>query len=309
MIDFREIYENLSNQVAGNQRKIPVNSCVEVFFGYSNDGNLRLSFLTNTLPPLIESTSILKVVQGREGKESCWTSFDLLSAELKDAYFSFCENMIESVIGVNDEAMALSILKRRFFTWKKLFQKTSERDVSKEKLLGLFGELLVLKSILAPKYGINTAIIAWGGPDLQSKDFTVDDTWYEVKTIGANSDSIHISSITQLSSNLPGHLIVVQAEAVSPESEYGYSMIDVIKEILIKITDETIENTLIRKIQNIGIDVFGKETAVRFDIKSISSYAVSDDFPRITEISVPFPEITDVHYSISKAAISRFLEG
>ena len=309
MINFRKIYENLSDQMVGNQKKIVVDSCIEVFFGYSFNGNLRLSFLSKTVPPIIESTSILNVVQGRENKDTYWTSFDLLNIDLKEAYFSFCENLIESVVGIENESVALGVLKRRFTTWKKLFQKASERDVPKEKLMGIFGELLVLKEIVAPKYGIKTAIRAWGGPNLQSKDFTVNDTWYEVKTIGANSDSIHISSLTQLSSNIPGHLIVVRAEAVSPEFNGNcFSIIDIIKQILLLVPEEAVENTLISKIQGTGIDVFGKEASIKFVTKTITSYTVSDYFPRITDANVPHPEITDVHYVINRTAISRFAE-
>ena len=309
MIDFREIYENLSDQMAGNQKKIAIDSCIEVFFGYSFDGNLRLSFLSKTNPPTIESTSILNVIQGCENKVTYWTSFDLLNIDLKEAYFSFCENLIDSIIGIQNESVALGMLKRRFMTWKKLFQKKSERDVSKERLMGIFGELLVLKDIVAPKSGIDVAILAWGGPNLQSKDFTVNNTWYEVKTIGANSDSICISSLTQLSSKIPGHLIVVSAETVSPEfNEKCFSVVDIIKQILLLVSDEKVENTLISKIQSVGIDVFGKEAAVKFDVKSINAYTVLDGFPRITETNVPYPEITEVHYTISRAAISRFIE-
>lgn len=309
MIDFREIYKTLSDQMTGNQKKISVDSCIEAFFGYSFEGNLRLSFLSKITPPTIESTTILNVVQGRENVDTYWTSFDLLNSDLKEAYFSFCENLIDSIVGYKDETLALSMLKRRFITWKKLFQKALEKDISKEKLMGVFGELTVLKDIIAPKYGINTAIQSWGGPDLQSKDFTVNDTWYEIKTIGTNADSIHISSLTQLSSDRLGHLIVVCAESVSPEFSGRYSAtIDLIKEILLLVSDESVENALIRKIQSIGIDIFGKEAAIKFNVKSITSYAVSDGFPRITERNVPFSEITDVNYTISRAAISRFTE-
>ena len=309
MIDFREIYKNLSEQMSGNQKKIPVNSCLEVFFGFSFDGNLRLSFMSKKAPPAIESTTILNVVQGCENKNTYWTSFDLLNAELKEAYFSFCENMIESVIGVESQADALSLLKRRFLTWKKLFQKVSGKDVSREKLMGVFGELTVLKEIVAPKYGIKTAVQAWGGPDMHSKDFTLSNTWFEVKTIGANADSIHISSITQLSSDKTGHLAVVRVEAVSPEfSGNSSSLIEKINDILLMISDEGIENLFVRKIQGLGIDAFGNESLEKYDVKSVRSYLVEDGFPRITEKIVPYHEITEVEYVISAAAINRYAE-
>ena len=293
----------------GNQKKITVDSCLEVFFGYSSEGKLRLSFMSKTTPPIIESTTVLHVMQGREAKDTYWTSFDLLNEDMKEAYFSFCENMIVSVLGVKAESKALDLLKRRFITWKKLFQKASGKDISREKAMGVFGELTVLKDIIAPLYGINTAIQAWGGPDMQSKDFTLNDTWYEVKTISANADSIHVSSLTQLSSNNIGHLVVIRAEAVSPEfNSKCASIMGIINEILLKIPDESIENVFINKIQGIGIDAFGKEITFKFDIKSIKSYKVENGFPRITSGNVPYSEITEVKYTISEAAISRFAE-
>lgn len=309
MIDFHEIYKEMSNQTVGHQKKISVDSCLEVFFGYSFEGNLRLSFLSKNTPPKIESTKILHVVQGRENKDTYWTSFDLLNADLREAYFSFCENMIDSVSRISDENNALSLLKRRFVTWKTLFQKAASHDISREKLLGIFGELTVLKNIVAPKYGINTAVQAWGGPDMQSKDFTVNETWYEVKTIGANADSIHISSLTQLASEYTGHLVVVRAEAVSPEFKGKCSaIIDLVKEILLMISDENIETMLINKVHGIGIDIFGSEIADRFDVKSVTSYQVNGEFPRITPKNVPYSEIIGVQYEISAAAIQRFTE-
>ena len=309
MIDFHEIYKEMSNQTVGHQKKISVDSCLEVFFGYSFEGNLRLSFLSKNTPPKIESTKILHVVQGRENKDTYWTSFDLLNADLREAYFSFCENMIDSVSKISDEDYALNLLKRRFVTWKTLFQKAASHDISREKLLGIFGELTVLKDIVAPKYGINTAVQAWGGPDMQSKDFTVNETWYEVKTIGANADSIHISSLTQLASEYTGHLVVVRAEAVSPEFKGKCSaIIDLVKEILLMISDENIETMLINKVHGIGIDIFGSEIVDQFDVKSVTSYKVNGEFPRITPKNVPYSEIIGVQYEISAAAIQRFAE-
>lgn len=309
MINFHEVYNNLSNQMVGNQKKIVADTCLDVFFGYSFDGNLRLSFKSKSSPAKIESTKILHVVQGRENNETYWTSFDLLNAEVRDAFFSFCENMVDSVIGIYDESVALSLLRRRFITWKTLFQKASTQSISKESQIGLLGELIVLKEVLSPKYGINTAVKSWGGPRMQSKDFTICDTWYEVKTVGSTIDNVQIASLAQLDSQSIGHLVIVRVETVS--SEYCgncFGIVDLIKEILLTISDEKIEELFISKINNIGIDILKIEDTDRFDVKSITKYLVTDDFPRITKESVPFPEITSVQYEISIASISRFKE-
>ena len=59
-------------------------------------------------------------------------------------------HIIDSISGISYESDALNLLKRRFITWKALFQKTSTKDVPREKLLGIFGELTVLKDLICP---------------------------------------------------------------------------------------------------------------------------------------------------------------
>lgn len=296
--------------MTGNQKKINVNSCLEVFFGYSFDGNLRLSFMSKSSPDRIESTRILHVTQGRENIDTFWTSFDLLDAEFREAFFSFCENMIDSIVGIKDESSALKLLKRRYITWKKLFQKNTTNNISKEKKLGLFGELTVLKDIIAPKYGISTAINSWGGPNMQSKDFSMDNTWYEVKTIGANTDRVQISSLSQLSSDNDGHLVVVRVERVSPEFQgYCSGIVDLIKNILVMISDESVENTFISKINETGFDILDSDIVDKYDVKGITSYLVKNGFPRITFDTIPYSAIVGVQYEISTAAIYCFAEG
>lgn len=309
MTDFRNIYNDLTNQTFGEQKRINIGSCLNVFFGYSFEGNLRLSFMSEMPPPAIKSTKILHVVQGRENTNTYWTSFDLLNSELKEAYLSFCENMIESVLDIADEQIALVSLKKRFATWMALFKKNEGYDLPKEKLLGIFGELIVLKDIIATKYGINTAVQAWGGSDMHSKDFTISTTWYEVKTIGANKDKILISSLAQLSSDYSGHLILVRAESVSPEfTGKNSSLIEIINDIILEISDEDVETLFTSKIQNLGIDIMQNNITDKFEVKSIKSYKIVDGFPRITENDINYPEITDVTYSISTVAISKFEE-
>lgn len=309
MTEYRIDYTVLRDQKNGEQKKIDIESALEVFFGYNHDGLLRLSFLSKNNPISLESTKIIKVVQGKEDRSSYWTSFDLLDDGLKEAYVSFCENMIDSVIGVREEQDALKQLQRRFRTWKHLFQKNTSKDLSQERLMGLYGELVTLRSVVAPRVGIDVAVQSWGGPYKQSKDFSLSNSWFEVKTIGTSAESVKISSLTQLSSEVDGHLVVIRVETMSEEYRgRDSSVIDVIRSILNMISDERTERLLIEKVYASGIDLYGQESKARFDIKSVGLYLVNDEFPRITDQMIKAPEITNVGYTISIAGIARFAE-
>ncbi len=154
MIDFFKVCEDAIDQMTGssaglllptgNQIKLSVDTCLEVFFGFSFDGNTRLTFKSKAVPPTMESTSFLQVVQGSENQDTYWTSFDLLNDDLRTTYYHFCGNLLQSVLGVNrNEAEAFDYIKRTFSSWRKKFQKASESAVSREKTIGIVKEPLL----------------------------------------------------------------------------------------------------------------------------------------------------------------------
>jgi len=61
MIDFEKIYESLSHELAGNQKRIPLDSVVAVYFGLSSEGYFRLSFMSSIPAPKLESTKTLRI--------------------------------------------------------------------------------------------------------------------------------------------------------------------------------------------------------------------------------------------------------
>ncbi len=309
MIDFEHIYSELKEIVNGNQKKIPVASPLGIYFGYSDDGFMRLSFLSKCSPPKIVSTKMLRVTQTKERDSIYWTCFDLLAPESRMVFYSFGENLIESVTDTDVESKALSLLKKRYITWKAMFNKETENRYSREELQGLFGELYFIKKYMLEKYGAKAAIQAWSGADRKSKDFSVGTEWFEIKTIGANASKVEISSLTQLSSDYPGHLIVIKVEAMSDEFSNGESCIgDLLKSIMSSIDDEIVEGIFINKLSQYGFDLADKSVNSQFDVKSVTRYRVTDGFPRITDKTVPYKEVVDVKYSLTVAGLYPYLE-
>ncbi len=308
MIDFQQCFENFLS-IGNQQKKIAVDSAVGVYFGLSNDGFLRLSFLSKAEAPRLESTKALRVTQGEEAVGVFWTCFDLVNNEAKSVFYTFCANMANAVSGIKSEPQALTALKKRYIAWKSMFKGIPNSNVSKEVVQGLFGELFFLKNYVIGKHGINAAINGWSGPDSKSKDFSVDNEWYEVKTVGANTASVHISSLAQLSSQYDGHLVVVKVESMSREFENGEACIgDLFSAILSQITDETIENVFLSKISAFGFELSDSCMSEKFNVKSLDKHKVDADFPRITENDIKRQEICDVSYSLILSTLKTYLE-
>jgi hypothetical protein len=309
MIDFEAKYTALSAELAGNQKKLDIKSALGVYYGLSKDGNMRLAFMSVSPAPKIESTKMLRVTQGEESKTVYWTCFDLLQPDAKKVFFTFCENLIEAVTDITDEQKALTSLKKRYITWKTMFKRDSGSTISRESLQGLYGELYFLKKYMLDKYTPDIAISAWSGPDAKSKDFAVGDEWYEVKTPGANATTVRISSLTQLSSATPGHLVIVKVESMSDQFNNGEASVgDLFKYILGKINDETLEGIFLSKLSAYGFDASDESFMAKFDVKSLNLYKVDANFPRLTEADVPYVEICDVPYSLIINSLKPYLE-
>ena len=138
MIDFEGIYNQLTVEVAGSQKRLEINTPLGVFYGMSAEGYLRLSFLSSMPAPKLESTKFLRVYQGRESDGVYWTCFDLLQPEAKKVYFTFCANLIESVLNTLTEKEALANLKKRYIIWKSMFRKEIKSALPREVIQGLF---------------------------------------------------------------------------------------------------------------------------------------------------------------------------
>ena len=56
-------FENLEKNILNNQKSLDVNCNLKVFYGITDDGFLRLSFLSSITAPQIEGTKMIRIVQ------------------------------------------------------------------------------------------------------------------------------------------------------------------------------------------------------------------------------------------------------
>lgn len=308
MTNLAELFNTIAHP-NNNQKKIPMVSALEVFYGLSADGHMRLSFLSKAKAPKLESTKFLRVSQGEESSNVYWTCFDLLQDDTKSIFYTFCDDLVSAITDVNIEATALNVLKKRFITWKTMFKQVQPAAVSQEVIQGLFGELYFLKNYMLENYSSSEAIGAWAGADSKSKDYSIDNEWYEIKTIGANVSTVSISSLSQLSSATPGHLVVIKAEAMSEEFCGVDSSINMLlRDILLKTPDELTEEKLFIKIKSVVGDLSDKVLNEKFSVKSADFYLVDSTFPRLQESNIPYAEIEDVQYSININMLGNYKE-
>jgi hypothetical protein len=303
----KDVFESISNEM-GSQKLIDVTSVLKVYFGISNEGHPRLSFMSTVTPPKMDSTTLLKVVHGKEIERVDWTNFELRETAAKQVFYSFCSDLVNAVDGLTDEKKALVYLKNRFHIWKSLFKKGST-TISAELLKGLFGELYFLDTVFEKKYGVSDSIKAWSATDGSAKDFSKDTDWFEIKAVSASAVSVKISSVPQLSSETPGHLIIIKLESMSPVFSNGKSSVgEVFHSILKKIDMDETRELFLSKIQTYGISLTDECCSEKFNVVSLQSYFVDDSFPRLLESDIKHKEICKVSYELIINSLERFKE-
>lgn len=305
-INFEEKFKEL-NSISDILKKVDSNNKVKIFYGLSKDGKKRLAFLSTIVPERIESTKMISVSYYNDNENINWLSFDLENNNFSNLFYIFCSDIVNSLNDINNEEKELDYLKKRFYNWKKMFQNVFVKELSEEKEQGLYGELYFLYKYMIPKYGVDVAVASWAGPHKFNKDFSVNETWYELKTSSVNATTIEIRSINQLDSDMVGYLSVVKVEKMSPEYKGKLSSVfDLIQAIMNEITSINIQDDFLNKLIESGVGPENNFGFRRYDTKNIILYEVSYDFPRLTKNTLSFNEIENVTYTIYISGIERF---
>ena len=137
---------------------------------------------------------------------------------------------------------------QRLLIWKKMLGRAVVNGMTEEKVRGLFGELYFLYNYMKPKYTLDSSVKAWGGPDGDSKDFTIDNQWYEVKSVGTSTNEVKITSLIQLDSDVSGDLSIVRIEVMSDAFSNGMSSLEeLVTLILREIEDQSVKDLFVSK--------------------------------------------------------------
>lgn len=308
MINLYKKFAELNRNIKDSQKLINLGGVVKAYYGVNKDGFFRLAFLSRDNPNIKGTTKNIDIVQGASGDSNYWTCFDLKNDSLLSVFCTFGEDMLSCVVEENDEYTALTKLRVRFNTWLALFRK-SRSPLSPEKAKGLFGELYFLDSFMINKYGDSKAINSWSGPEMMNKDFAVDETWYEIKTVNASSTTAKISSIQQLASETFGRLVVVRVEEMADSFNGDNSTINKLcQSIISKIEDSETKDSFLNKLSEIGYDFCDDLGDKNYSVHKVECYGVNSEFPALRESDIKSEAINNVSYELVMKLIADFKE-
>ncbi len=273
---------------------------LRIYYGLSAQRNPRIAFLSRGKPPEIGSTKAIRVSAVEEATDAYWLFFDLLEQSASAVYFTLCDDLVAALESscTENEASAIMCLKNRFTAWRKMFRQ-ERGSLSEEQVIGLLGELYFMDRFLIPEIGATRAVKAWSGVDGTSKDFSDGSRWYEVKAASLGANSVKISSLAQLSSDVPGVLVVVRYETMS--QGYGdpnCTVFRIFKRIMASIEDDAVRADFLAKLVSYGFDVVQETEGKRYRVADMGFYKVDETFPIIREKDIRHRAIDKVTYCL-----------
>lgn len=298
---FDEIKEKLESVEHSSQYvRVSVNHPLELYLGKNEKGYLTLRYNGDFTPIKVIGTNLIEI---KQVKTSNYNSilFSFISEENITLFYHFCEDIITETESYQGNEGYKEII-NRYNQWKKMFT-GSNKVLTENEVLGLLGELLFLKDVAIPTYGTTDGLNSWSGPEPTHKDFSYKNDWYEIKSINTFKNSVSISSLEQLDSELEGHLVVYSFEKMSP-SFSGISLNRIVSEIIRDLSFDTDKDIFLNKLKQVGYSYNELYDNYVFNLIKKESYLVNDDFPRI-KLDDLKKGITKVQYEVLLSLIEK----
>ncbi len=296
-------------QYNGGYQLVDAGHPLEWYVGYSDVGRLTLMLIAGARFKQLQSSRSIEVSQRQRPQDGRWTlSFDLLLSEQADVFAFFCSDIIEYTRSCHSEPEGVQLIEKRWMQWNLLLEKQRKTLLSASEQLGLIGELYTIIQFVQSGRQPDEVISAWVGPEGADRDFEFSDAWYEVKTTGAASQSVTISSLEQLDNDAAGFLRIIRADKCSPERQDGITLDGIAETAKAAVSSSISALTAFeRKLLQVGYLSRAEYSLQKYIVSGSTSYHVDSTFPRLLRSSVP-SEIVSVRYDISIAAIEAWKE-
>lgn len=281
-IELLSLWNSINPQRQNNVgRRIDPAHPLSFFVSYDEDENMQIMLISSYLPKMPLSSKQIKVRANERADHKYAICFSLTDSTLKEMFISLCWDLVDCSYNSSDETTGVKKVINRFQKWQRLFEKERSEGMSQNQVKGLIGELLVLKDICIPKYGISKSIEGWMGPLYSDRDFTFSDLWYEVKTISLSKSTINITSLDQLDTSDDGFIVICRVERAS-ESEDSFTLNKLVEEIEQIIgSDQRTITIWENRLAFCGYKRDDEVSEEYYKFCKLDKYSVNDSFPRL----------------------------
>jgi hypothetical protein len=308
--DWEEIGTTSGNRT---ERRADPDHPLDFFRARSEKGNYMLVLKGDELP----SSKKLPVLSGLEisivhsDSELDELLLELLDSEQKSIFRALVADILlaTSDMALGENAAGAARLITRVERWQDLLKRRRNQVLSRQAIIGLFGELHFFRERVLPRMQPTEATASWRGPHGDEQDFVIGGWIIEIKTQLATADQfLKISSEAQLDTSSGPIAICHQTLSPAPsEDPDALTLNEIIADIRNKLLNF---GASALDIFEAGLISAGYETRPEYDLESwkpvrATIYEVEDDFPRLIPSNMSVG-IRNVTYRILPAACSDY---
>jgi hypothetical protein len=222
-----------------------------------------------------------------------------------DLFEALATDVLNVVRGASTGSEVAQATVRCVDRWRRFVERRGE-PLSDEEVKGLIGELIVLCRC-ARRFGGDTALAAWTGPDRGVKDFELPNASVEVKTFqGDDAATVLISSPDQLDSvaERPVYLCAVR---ITPSDAQGATLGEIVQRATTVLgADPGTLGSFEDRLAASGYLASQAPLYVkRFVAGPLSMYRVTRGFPRIRSTDVP-QGVLNVRFALKLNALAAW---
>jgi len=205
----------------------------------------------------------------------------------------------------------LSLFITKYVEWSTFFRNGSSQRLSFEQLIGLYGELTVLKQTLLSggQFIHNDTISSWRGPFGDVHDFVFEEYDMEVKTKLCKTSSINISSKYQLEADGARELKLSIVNLLSDDSK-GHALHSLILSIRDILDSGNSDLNILHKallMFDMTLESSVEYDNYRFTLDSINVYnTMLEGFPKLVTANMAVG-ISSVRYKLDTKALKPFI--
>jgi hypothetical protein len=225
------------------------------------------------------------------GRPCCRIEIQTTSSAFSSLFTELASDLIDTVLKSPQEKAAAADLSRRLDLWQRFLESGSSEGLSPQQVVGLFGELTLMELALGAGCDPVSVVSSWTGPFGSNQDFMMGATAVEVKTTcGNDATCIQISNLRQLDTTGLTSLYLFHA-AFDQREGAGRSLPDLVNQLTEKLAKVSPAAEFVLSTALVAGSYLhahaGRYQNMGFTKRFFKFYEVTDNFPRLTESSVP----------------------
>lgn len=212
-----------------------------------------------------------------------------------DIFLQITVDIIISSMNLRNESDYVNVFTSHLSKWGNMFNKNPDETLSKEKQLGLYGELLFITEMLEEGISPTDAVESWKGPDGEDKDFQVNGFGVEIKSSVKTNMIVKINNIRQLDTEgFSGLFLYYRAFVRTDEGQNTLPRI--ISELRTTFANTLVQTDFETKLLRAGFrDEHAHCYGYSYKALSYAIFNVDDTFPKIVVGNV-MTGVIDVEY-------------